>query len=144
MKSLRLTALPAAVVMLFTALTVSGLAQPAMADLPDDCAIGALTPFRRSGLVVAVGEVECTEIPRLMRLRVKLQRRVDGIWRHRAVAIGTSQEPVSSILVEALAPCRLGKHRTRVAFWFRDDHVKPWELGLRRLTSPGRMIRNCP
>ena len=94
------------------ALLLSLSPQPALAVLPDDCGASAFTPTRPQE-IIARGETLCTT-PRLMRLTVKLQRLVEGVWRSRAISIGESAQPITTLKVIASSSCETGKYRTRV------------------------------
>lgn len=124
-------------------LAVGLITPPATAALPGDCGLAAYTPVQWKGELIAKGEANC-ETPRLMRVTVRLQRRVEGEWRNRAVATGTSDTAINSMLVRAIASCRKGPHRTSVDFRFRDDLAEPWRIGLLGFTSPPRVVRFCP
>jgi hypothetical protein len=126
---------------LWTALT----ADPATAALPDDCGASSYTPMLPPPrqMVIAKGDAECTT-PRLMQIVVRLQRRMDEVWRNRAIAIGETDQPVTFLAVSARAPCRVGPHRTRVTIRLRMNQSDPWEVALPRFTSPVRVVRYCP
>jgi hypothetical protein len=117
---------------------------PALADLPVGCGAAALTPIRPppGWQIIAKGSIDCT-VPRLMRLRVRLQRLVDGVWVDRAFAIGVSEQPINSLTVVASGPCRIGIYRTRVAIRLRDALSDPWVVAL-RFNSPRRTVGTCP
>jgi hypothetical protein len=114
------------------------------AVLAPNCGASVYAPVKVQvvGTLVARASVECTN-SRLMRLNVKLQRRVDGVWRWRADAIGKAEQLTDRLTVKVAAPCRVGAHRTFSVHSIRQNSTDPWQVR-GRFASPPLLIRRCP
>lgn len=151
--SARSTGIAFLCVAICSALLIEGARRAAAGDtaaqvvdaLPVDCGAGVLTPVKVQviGTLVAKAYTECINGTLMyMRLNVKLQKKVDGVWRWRAGAIGQANQLTDRLVVKVSAPCRVGPHRTFSVHLFRQNLTDPWQVGL-RWASPPLLVSRC-
>jgi hypothetical protein len=137
-----------------TGLSVQGARRAAAGDaiaqaspaVPPACGAGILTPVKVKviGTLVAQAFTECADGTLFyLRLKVVLQRKVDGVWKWRASSTGVATEPLTRFAVKVSAPCRIGPHRTFSVHSFRRNLTDPWQVGP-RWHSPSMLVRRCP
>jgi hypothetical protein len=118
----------------------------AQGTFPPECGAGVLSPVKVKaiGELVAKAYTECSGgTSRYLRLAVKLQQKVDGVWRWRAGAIGEATHLLSRLAVKVSGPCRIGRYRTFSVHSFRQNRTDPWHVGL-QWASPLTFVRTCP
>src|SRR5688500_7519856 len=110
--SARSVGIAALYVVITAGLLVGGAHRAAAADdapdnlprVPAGCGGAAYTPRQWQGRLIAKSDSEC-DSPWYMKLTVRLQRRVDGVWRTRAIMTAVSSEPTVFLRVRASAVC---------------------------------------
>jgi hypothetical protein len=98
-----------------------------VSDFPVGCSASDYWPNRWQGRLIAKSESGCTS-DWYMRLTVRLERRIDGVWRSVASATAEAAQPTTSLIVRVSVHCRLGRYRTYGLHAFRQDPADPWQV----------------